>query len=85
MGVHNKSVRRPHALRPQRRLVGLRDPWLEIHPQFQPALLRLSAMISQSFTPGACALLIVLRHLRCGFAHLKLQVRPVHLLLSLTD
>ena len=66
MGVHNKSVRRPHALRPQPRIVGLRDPWLEIQPQFQPALLRLSAIISHSFTPGACALLIVLRHLRSG-------------------
>jgi len=50
----------------QPKIVGLHDPWLEIQPQFQPALLRLSAIISQSFTPGACALLIVLRHLRSG-------------------
>src|SRR2546423_9942172 len=44
----------------------------ETQPQLQPALPRLSAMISQFFTPGACALLIVLSHLWCRFARVKL-------------
>src|SRR5262249_62077048 len=37
----------PHALRPQPGIVGLRNPYLRYRPKLHPALLRLSAMISQ--------------------------------------
>src|SRR5438046_5453258 len=40
-------------------------------PQLQPALLRLSAMISQCFTPSSARLLLVQNRLRCGFAQFK--------------
>jgi len=50
IGTHNETLSVRRDVRLQRRLFDRKNPLLRTQPQLQPALLRLSAMISQYFT-----------------------------------
>ena len=53
-------------------IVRPRESKADTQPQLHPALLRLSARISESFTPSSAHLLLVQDSLRCSFAQFNL-------------